>query len=135
IFLSPPLISLPITNPPCAAYTVQLRIITFSMGIPLFLPSASRPLFIHKASSPTSNTEFSINTFLQLSASIPSPFWAYHGFFTKTFLTVRCSLIKGCRHQAGEFWNVTPSSKIYLQLSLIHISEPTRQAEISYAVF
>src|SRR5665213_1430243 len=29
----------------------------------------------------------------------------------------------------------TPSFPIYNQLSLIHISEPTRQAEISYAVF
>src|SRR5665213_4298096 len=28
-----------------------------------------------------------------------------------------------------------PGDKVYWDLSLIHISEPTRQAEISYAVF
>ena len=31
--------------------------------------------------------------------------------------------------------NITSEALIWLSLSLIHISEPTRQAEISYAVF
>ncbi|OIR00116.1 hypothetical protein GALL_177610 [mine drainage metagenome] len=88
----------------------------FSVGFPLFLPSASRPLLMQMPSSPTSKVEFSIMKFLQLSTSIPSPFCAYHGFFAYTFLTIRSSHIKGCKHHAGEFWNVIPSSKTLLQL-------------------
>src|SRR5678810_554402 len=43
------------------------------------------------------------------------------------------------RHGGGAFSGKDPSkvdrSAAYMGLSLIHISEPTRQAEISYAVF
>src|SRR5580765_1663093 len=95
---------------------MQLRTIIFSVDIPRFLPASSRPLLMQIPSSPTSKVLFSIKTFLQLSISMPSPFCAYQGFFAYTFLTVRSSHINGCKHQAGEFWKVTPSNKTFLQL-------------------
>ena len=103
MFFTPPLISLPITNPPWAEYTVELRMVTCCVGMPLFLPASSRPLFMQSASSPTSKNEFSIRTLVQLSRSMPSPFCANQGFFTLMSLTTMFSLISGCRHQAGEF--------------------------------
>ena len=52
-------------------------------------------------------------------------------------------LFKRASPQASDFIDIAPGQSIssvvsiadYYQLSLIHISEPTRQAEISYAVF
>ena len=44
---------------------------------------------------------------------------------------IRAALKKGW----AEWARATNADVIALQLSLIHISEPTRQAEISYAVF
>src|SRR5665213_2070153 len=43
-----------------------------------------------------------------------------------------CYVVPG---QVGRIVAVLPSDRFLYRLSLIHISEPTRQAEISYAVF
>src|SRR5690606_28746495 len=73
---APSYISLPTTKPPCPNYTLFRRIITFSVGIPLFRPSSSFPDLIQIASSPTSKIQSSMSTLEQDSISIPSPFCA-----------------------------------------------------------
>ena len=45
------------------------------------------------------------------------------------------TLIANEQYPVPPGWNMSPRSVFTYILSLIHISEPTRQAEISYAVF
>ena len=48
----PPLISLPITTPPCPFFISQLRMMMFSLGLPHRRPSLLRPLLMAIQSSP-----------------------------------------------------------------------------------
>src|SRR5699024_10508019 len=103
MFLAPPLISLPITKPPCPWKTVLLRIQTFCVGTPRLRPDSSRPDLMQIASYPTSKELFSTRTLEHDSISSTSPFWAYQGFLIFTPLTVRFSHSKGCTFHPGEF--------------------------------
>ena len=122
MFLTPPLISLPTTKPPCPLNTVQPSTITFSHGMPRFLPSRSLPLLIQIPSSPTSKVELTISAFLHDSKSRPSPFWAKEGLRTNTSSISTFSHIKGWMFQAGEFWKITPLSQTFLQLMRLTIT-------------
>ncbi len=108
MFLTPPLISLPITNPPCPLNTVQPSMTTFSHGRPRLLPSASLPLFMQMPSSPTSNVEFLTTALRHDSRSSPSPFCAYSGFCTVMLSMSTFSHISGWMFHDGELRNVTP---------------------------
>ena len=112
-FLYPPEISLPTTTPPCPSFISQLRTMIFSLGTFHFRPSAFRPLLMAMQSSPVSNIQFSINTFLLDSGSQPSLLGPW--LDTLTPRTVRLSQNKGWITQNGEFFNVTFSIKIVLQ--------------------
>ena len=71
-FLTPPLISLPMTRPPWPRLRQQLRMVTFSQGTCSFMPKNSLPDFSAMQSSPTCTWLPMMLTFLQLSGSMPS---------------------------------------------------------------
>ena len=89
----PPEISLPITTPPCPFLIMQPRTIMFSLGIFHLRPSSLRPDLMAIQSSPVSNVQFSINTFLQDSGSHPSPLGPR--LKTVTPLTIKLSQKRG----------------------------------------
>ena len=121
-FFTPPLISLPTTKPPWPLKTVHPSTITFSQGMPRFLPSRSLPLLMQIPSSPTSKVELTMREFLQDSRSRPSPFCAKEGLRTKTSSMSTFSHIRGWMFQAGEFWKMTPLSQTFLQLMRLIIT-------------
>ena len=71
-FRMPPAVSLPSTTAPCARRTVQLVMVTFSVGRPTLLPSASLPDLMQIASSPVSKYESEMRTSRLESTSMPS---------------------------------------------------------------
>src|SRR5450756_1816674 len=73
---TPPDISLPMVNPPCAWYTVQPSTSKSSVGTPIRRPAASLPDLMQMPSSPTSNVQPQITLCRQDSKSSASLFWA-----------------------------------------------------------
>ena len=64
-FFTPPLISLPITTPPCPLNMVQLVMVIFSQGTPSLRACKSRPDLMVMQSSPTEMWQSLMCTFLQ----------------------------------------------------------------------
>src|SRR5882724_9055252 len=77
-------------------------------------PSSSLPDFIAIQSSPVSNKQFFINTFLHDSGSQPSLFGPCET--TLTFSMVIFSDNKGCINHIGELSILTSEIRIFLQL-------------------
>ena len=71
-FFTPPLISLPITTPPCPLNMVQLVMVIFSQGTPSLRACKSRPDLMVMQSSPTEMWQSLMCTFLQDSGLMPS---------------------------------------------------------------
>lgn len=90
---------------------------TVTAGVFLFICPAKSSL-IQMASSPASNILLIIKAFVHDSKSNASPFCEYQGLKTFTLLIVICSHDNGCRHQLGEFLNVTFSSNTFLHFTM-----------------
>ena len=115
MFRAPPLISLPITNPPCEAHKQCSQwIVTFSVGIPFFFLRYHDHFSYIKHHRPHQSGIFD-QYVLQLSTSMPSPFCAYQGFLQTHFLLsgVHTSVDAGTRLLSFESH---PSINMFLQL-------------------
>ena len=109
MFRAPPEISLPITTPPWPSFIVQLRTITFSIGVFTRRPSLFRPDFRAMQSSPVSNVQPSISTSRHDSGSQPSLFGPW--LRIETLRTVTFWHSTGWISHIGELTIVTPSMR------------------------
>ena len=109
-----PLISLPITTPPCPESMVQLVIVIFSQGTPKRRACASLPDLIVMQSSPTDIWQSLICTLRQDSGFTPSVFGEGALSMVIPFM-VTLSQNSGLTVQKGEFMIFTPSIFTFLQ--------------------
>ena len=109
-----PLISLPITTPPCPESIVQFVTVIFSQGVAKRRPCKSRPLLMVIQSSPTEIWQSEICTFLHDSGLIPSVLGDF-GLIMVNPVILIFSLNCGFTVQKGELTMVTPSILMFLQ--------------------
>ena len=109
-FWQPPLISEPITTPPCPFFISQLRMMMFLAGMLRSRPSRLRPLLMAMQSSPVLKKQSSISTRSQHSGSQPSPLGPSLIIFTRrTVMSVEC---RGWMTQNGERSRVMSSIRM-----------------------
>src|SRR5215471_17276270 len=105
-----PDVSLPNVTNPAPRRAVHLRMTTYSVGLFTRKPSQSLPAFKQKLSSLQSISQFSINTQVEESMSIPSVLGPLPSslFFIVTPSTVRLVEYNNCTVQKPAFLNVRP---------------------------
>ena len=113
-FFTPPLISLPITTPPCPLNMVQLVIVIFSQGTPSLRACRSRPDLMVMQSSPTEMWQSQMCTFLHDSGLMPSVLGEGTLWMVMP-LMVTLSQNSGFTVQKGELIIFTPSIRTFLQ--------------------
>jgi len=113
-FFTPPLISLPITTPPCPLNMVQLVMVIFSQGTPSLRACKSRPDLMVMQSSPTEMWQSLMCTFLQDSGLMPSVLGEGTLWMVMP-LMVTLSQNSGFTVQKGELIIFTPSTRTFLQ--------------------
>src|SRR5699024_1895402 len=102
---TPPLISLPITTPPCPRTIVHPVMVTFSVATRSGVRSV--PALSAMQSSPTSMWQSLMRTLRQDSGSMPSVFGESAGLWMCRFVRVTSSQREGCTVQAGELRRAT----------------------------
>src|SRR5690606_4314096 len=110
---TPAEISLPITTPPWPSFIIQSSTTMFSLGIFTLRPSSFLPDLIAIQSSPVSNTQFLMCTFLLYSGSQPSLLGPW--LLTVTPSTVTLLHLIGCITQKGALIKVTPCIRTFSQ--------------------
>src|SRR5665213_4229080 len=87
------------------------------------------------STSARSQAPIAISDDIQFGYRVHLGYQSRHACARSLPVTIPSRAARTCMKIAMTLASATTHSSPYLNLSLIHISEPTRQAEISYAVF